>query len=309
MSNALLFGSCCLIWGSTWIAITYQVSNAPEIVAVAWRFTVAALCLGLYCLVRRLPMRLPLHIHLKMAAVGLFLYTLDYSLLYAAQAHIVSALLALMSSCIIYFNVILRRVWLGEPLRLEVVIGATLGMAGIGFIFVPEFAKVTMNSALAMGLGIAILSFFFASLGNVISERILSVGTPVIQMNFYAMSYGLVFLYSTALLLGQSFTLPTLPSFYLALGYLGLVGSVLAFGAYMKLVRQIGADRAAYVVLVYPIVALVISTLFEGYTWSVLSATGVAIILLGNAVAMGKVRWLKVRMAAPEAADVHSPRD
>lgn len=309
MNNTLLFATCCLIWGSTWIAITYQVGNAPEMVAVAWRFTIASLCLGLYCLVRRLPMRLPVHIHIKMVAVGLFLYTLDYSLLYAAQAHIVSALLALMSSSIIYFNVVLRRVWLGQPIRLEVVIGATLGMAGIGLIFVPEFAKVTMDAALAMGLGIAMLSFFFASVGNVISERILHAGTPVIQMNFYAMSYGLVFLYTTALLLGQSFTLPALPSFYVALGYLGLVGSVLAFGAYMKLVRQMGADRAAYVVLVYPIVALAISTLFEGYTWSALSAIGVIIVLVGNAVAMGKVRWLNSQVATPDNAGARAPRD
>lgn len=309
MNNTLLFGTCCLIWGSTWIAITYQVGNAPELVAVAWRYTIAALCLGLYCLVRRLPMRLPLHIHIKMAAVGLFLYTLNYSLLYAAQAHIVSALLALMSSCIIYFNVVLRRVWLGQPIRLEVVIGATLGMAGIGLIFVPEFAKVTMDSALVIGLGIAMLSFFFASVGNVISERILHAGTPVIQMNFYAMSYALVLLYATALLLGQSFTLPVVPSFYMSLGYLGLVGSVLAFGAYMKLVRQIGADRAAYVVLVYPIVALAISTLFEGYTWSAVSAIGVIIVLVGNAVAMGKVRWLKARVATPDGVSARSPRD
>ncbi len=308
MSNSLLFGLCCLIWGSTWIAITYQVGQAPEVVAVAWRFTLAAACLGLYCLIRRLPMRLPLHIHVKMAAVGLFLYTLDYSLLYAAQQHIISALLALMSSCIIYFNVVLRRVLLSQPIRLEVVIGATLGMLGIALIFVPEFAKVKLDAVLAMGMGIALVSFFFASLGNVVSERILDAGTPVVQMNFYAMSYGLVFLYGSALLSRQSFSFPESPSFYAALGYLGMVGSVLAFGAYMKLVRQLGADRAAYVVLVYPIVALAISTVFEGYTWTLLSAIGVIVVLAGNAVAMGKVRWLNTRVATAGVVSA-SPHD
>ncbi|MEW9797808.1 DMT family transporter [Alteromonas sp. CYL-A6] len=289
MTNAVLFGICCLIWGSTWIAITFQVGHAPELVAVAWRFTLAAVTLGLYCLVRRLPMRLPLHIHIKMAAVGLALYTLDYTLLYVAQQHIVSALLALMSSCIIYFNVVLRRLWLKQPVRLEVVVGATLGTAGICCIFIPEFSKVRVDSALAIGLAIAMVSFLCAAIGNVISERILTSGTPVVQMNFYAMSYGIGFLYLAALIQGASFTLPTDVSFYLALGYLGIVGSVLAFGAYMKLVMQMGADKAAYVVLVYPIVALAISTFFEGYTWTVLSAVGVAIVLVGNAVAMGKL--------------------
>lgn len=289
MSNGVLFAICTLIWGSTWIAITYQIGHTAETLAVAWRYTLAALCLGLLCMVRGLPFKLPLHIHIKMAGVGFFLYCLNYTLLYMAQAHIISALLALMSSSIIYFNVVLRRWWLKQPIRLEVVVGATFGLAGIICLFVPEFSKVSMDAALAAGLSIAFVSFFSASIGNVISERILTLGTPVIQMNFYAMSYAMVMLYVTAWFTNDILVIPTAPEFYLSLLYLAIFGSVLAFGSYMKLLKQIGADKAAYVVLVYPIVALVISTFFEGYTWSWLSVLGVAVVLVGNAIAMGKV--------------------
>jgi drug/metabolite transporter (DMT)-like permease len=224
-----------------------------------------------------------------MAGVGFFLYCLNYTLLYMAQAHIISALLALMSSSIIYFNVVLRRWWLKQPIRLEVVVGATLGLAGIVCMFVPEFSKVSMDAALAAGVSIAFVSFLSASIGNVISERILTSGTPVIQMNFYAMSYAMVMLYITAWVTNETLVVPTAPEFYISLLYLALFGSVLAFGSYMKLLKQIGADKAAYVVLVYPIVALVISTFFEGYTWSWLSVLGVVVVLVGNAIAMGKV--------------------
>ena len=289
MSNGVLFAICTLIWGSTWIAITYQIGHTAETLAVAWRYTLAALCLGLFCMVRGLPFKLPLHIHIKMAGVGFFLYCLNYTLLYMAQAHIISALLALMSSSIIYFNVVLRRWWLKQPIRLEVVVGATFGLAGIICLFVPEFSKVSMDAALAAGLSIAFVSFFSASIGNVISERILTSGTPVIQMNFYAMSYAMMMLYVTAWHTNDTLVIPTAPEFYISLLYLAIFGSVLAFGSYMKLLKQIGADKAAYVVLVYPIVALVISTFFEGYTWSWLSVLGVAVILVGNAIAMGKV--------------------
>jgi drug/metabolite transporter (DMT)-like permease len=289
MSNGVLFAICTLIWGSTWIAITYQIGHTAETLAVAWRYTLAALCLGLFCTVRGLPFKLPLHIHIKMAGVGFFLYCLNYTLLYMAQAHIISALLALMSSSIIYFNVVLRRWWLKQPIRLEVVVGATFGLAGIICLFVPEFSKVSMDAALAAGLSIAFVSFFSASIGNVISERILTSGTPVIQMNFYAMSYAMMMLYVTAWHTNDTLVIPTAPEFYISLLYLAIFGSVLAFGSYMKLLKQIGADKAAYVVLVYPIVALVISTFFEGYTWSWLSVLGVAVILVGNAIAMGKV--------------------
>jgi drug/metabolite transporter (DMT)-like permease len=289
MNNGVLFAVCTLIWGSTWIAITYQIGHTAETLAVAWRYTLAALCLGLFCVVRGLPFKLPLHIHIKMAGVGFFLYCLNYTLLYMAQAHIISALLALMSSSIIYFNVVLRRWWLKQPIRLEVVVGATLGLAGIVCMFVPEFSKVSMDAALAAGVSIAFVSFFSASIGNVISERILTSGTPVIQMNFYAMSYAMVMLYITSWVTNETLVVPTAPEFYISLLYLALFGSVLAFGSYMKLLKQIGADKAAYVVLVYPIVALVISTFFEGYTWSWLSVLGVVVVLVGNAIAMGKV--------------------
>ena len=118
-------------------------------------------------------------------------------------------------------------------------------------------------------------------------------------MNFYAMTYGLVFLYGSALVSGQSFALPQRVDFYVALLYLGVFGSVLAFGSYMKLLQQIGSDKAAYVVLVYPIVALIISTFFEGYRWTLLAGIGVAVVLFGNAIAMGKIP-LPGRQSVPQ---------
>lgn len=294
MSNSALFIVCVLIWGSTWIAINYQLGEVAPVLSVAYRFTLASLILGLFCLWRKLPLKLPGHIHLKMAAVGLSLYTLDYSFLYESQKYIISAVVALMSSCIIYINVFLRRILLGKPIRLEVLAGATLGLFGMFLIFMPEFGKVSSQHLLTLGISLALISFFFASVGNVISERILDHGTPVIQMNFWAMTYGLFFLYGYAWLSGESFVLPTQSEYYVSLIYLALFGSVLAFGAYMKLVKQIGSDKAAYVVLMYPIVALIISTLFEGYEWHLQALFGVLIVLFGNAVAMGKVslaRW------------------
>ena len=289
MSNTSLFIACVFIWGSTWIAITFQLGEVSPVLSVAYRFTLASLMLGAFCVWRKLPMKLPGHVHIKMAMVGLCLYTLDYSFLYESQKYIVSAVVALMSSCIIYINVVLRRLLLNKPIRFPVVLGATLGLVGMVMIFLPEFSKVSTDGLLSLGITLALISFFFASLGNVISERILDHGTPVIQMNFWAMTYGLVFLYSSAWFSGAEFVLPESADYYWSLLYLALFGSVLAFGAYMKLVQQIGSDKAAYVVLMYPIVALLLSTLFEGYVWTVQALIGVLIVLLGNAVAMEKL--------------------
>lgn len=289
LSNPVLFSVVVLIWGSTWLAITFQFGEVDPTLSVAYRFFIAALILFAYCKFKKLSLKLPRHIHIKMAGVGLCLYTLDYTLLYQSQQYIISAIVALMSSGMVYINVVLRRVLLKKPIRAEVIIGATLGMLGIGLIFLPEFSKVSANQFLLLGISFALASFFFASLGNVISERILDHGTPVIQMNFWAMGYGVIFIFTAALFNGAEFTLPTQPHYYYSMFYLSVFGSVLAFGAYMQLVKQMGSDKAAYVVLIYPIVALILSTLFEGYQWQLEALIGVAIVLVGNAIAMGKI--------------------
>lgn len=301
MSTVNLFITCTLIWGSTWLAITYQLGEVDPVLSVAYRFTVAAAVLGVYCWIRKLPLTLPKHIHFKMAAVGLSLYTLDYSFLYESQKYIVSAVVALMSSCIIYINVVMRRIFLNKPMRADVLVGATFGLLGMAMIFVPKFARIENDDLLTLGIVLACISFVCASLGNVISERILDHGTPVIQMNFWAMSYALIFLYGYAWLSGAEFILPSNPEYYYSLGFLAIFGSVLAFGAFMKLVQQIGSDKAAYVVLMYPLVALFFSTIFEGYEWQLSALVGVVIVLFGNAVAMGKIplRWLLFKFSKP----------
>jgi len=289
MSNPLLFIIVVLIWGSTWIGISYQTGHLDPAVSVGLRFGIAASLLGLWCLIRGLSFKLPLHIHKQIVLVGLLFYTLDYTFLYAAQQHIISALLALLSSSIIYINVILRRMMLGKPMRLEVIIGATLGMIGVVMIFIPEFEAMSLNQGLKMGLLFAAASFLSAGVGNVVSEKILDQGTPVVQMNFYAMSYSLVFTFAFAFISGAEIKLPQVASYYYSLIYLAVFGSVIAFGAYMQLLRQIGSDKAAYVVLVYPLIALGFSTVLEGYVWTWISAVGVLIVLVGNAIAMGKL--------------------
>ena len=237
-------------------------------------------------------MGLDIRLHKWFFLAGILLYTLDYSFLYAAQAHMISALLAVLSSSVIYFNVVLRRLIMGVPMRLEVVLGATIGLIGIVLIFLPEFEAFSLQQGIIIGLLFATASFLSAALGNVVSEKILQGPVRVMQMNFWCMSYGVVITSCIAFLSGASVSLPSNTSYYVSLLYLSVFGSVIAFGAYMRLLKQIGSDKSAYVVLVYPIVALAISTVFEGYQWTYLAVIGVFIVLIGNAIAMGKLNSL-----------------
>jgi drug/metabolite transporter (DMT)-like permease len=288
MPNAFYFVLCTLIWGTTWFAINFQLDVINPTYSVGIRFFIAAICLGAIALVKGYPLKFSWRIHRAFLAGGLFLYALDYTFLYAAQQHIVSALLALMSSSVVYFNVILRRVLLGKPIRFDVVVGATSGFVGIAAIFIPELKGMEQQGYVMLGIVFALGSFTSASVGNIVSEKILET-VPVVSFNFYTMLYGSGLIGLGLLVTQTPLVLPTAPSFYIALCYLAVFGSVIAFGCYMKLVQQMGSDRAAYVVLIYPVVALIVSTIFEGYQWSMLSAVGVLLILLGNACAMGKL--------------------
>ncbi|XOV80502.1 MAG: DMT family transporter [Aestuariibacter sp.] len=287
MSTFLLFLTCILIWGSTWLAITFQLGEISPFYSVGLRFGIAALLLGLYCKYKRLDMRLPMAVHWRLVVTGVCLYTLDYVFLYHSQQYLISAWVALLSSSIVYLNVLFRRVLFKRTVRVEVLSGGLLGATGLVILFWEPLTSVDLGQYFMLGLVLATVSFVFASLGNVFSESALDKGAPVVQVNFYAMLYSLPVTFGIALVTGASFVLPNNPDYWLSLLYLSVFGSVLAFGAYMKLVQRLGADKSAYVVLMYPLVALFLSTLFEAYEWHLRDAVGVLLILLGNYVAMG----------------------
>lgn len=287
MSSSFYFIVCALIWGSTWHAINFQIDYGNPSYAVAFRFLLASLLLALFIWWRRLPMRFRIPQHLTMCLAGLFLYTLDYSFLYVAQQHIMGAFLAVLSTSVIYFNVILRRVFLRKPIRREVVIGATLGFVGICSIFYPELRQLNSSESLMLGLIWALCSFSSASIGNIISEHLLD-DVSVVAFNCYSMFYGSVVILLGLQLFGIPWQWPEEVEFYAALAYLSIFGSVIAFGCYMLLVQRLGSDKAAYVVLVYPVIALFIATVMEGYQWSLLAIFGVACIGLGNFLALSQ---------------------
>ncbi len=287
MPSAFYFLLCALIWGSTWHAINFQIDHGNPSYAVAIRFLVAGLLLAIFVWLRRMPLRFSRKQHLLFALAGVFLYTLDYSFLYAAQQHIMGALLAVLSTSVIYFNVILRRVILGKPIRREVVLGASLGLVGICAIFYPELSRMSMAETLWLGLLLALGSFLSASIGNIISEELLD-NVPVVVFNCFSMCYGSVIILLGLWALGIEWQWPQDTSFYMALLYLAVFGSIVAFGCYMLLVQRMGSDKAAYVVLVYPVIALLIATIFEGYVWSSTAIAGVGLIIAGNYLALAK---------------------
>lgn len=282
--SATLYLATVLIWGSTFYAIKFQLGDVSELWSICYRFALAALLLFVWCGWRRLPMRFSRQQHGRMALQGLFLFCLNYLLIYYATGMLTSGLIAVVFSSIVLMNILNGALFFGRPIERRSLVGAVLGLIGIALVFWPELQKLEHNSQALTGLGLSVLGTYIASLGNLFSSKNQQQQLPVIQNNAYGMAYGAALM--ALLALGSSGWpgYSSQLSFSLSLLYLALFGSVLAFGAYLTLLGRIGAAKAAYTMVLFPLVALLISTLFESYQWSPPALLGIAVVVLGNVI-------------------------
>lgn len=282
MKNVLFYAMTVLIWGSTWIGIKLQLGSVEPMVSVAYRFTLAAMLLILWCLFRRLPMRFSLTAHWFIFWQGVCLFGFNYLLFYIAELHLTSGLAAIIFSTILIMNIINGRLFLGTPINGRVVVGGCLGLIGMVLVFKSEIIGFSFSNQLVKGAALCLLATFLASLGNIISARNQRAGLPIVQTNGYGMAYGAAAMFGAVILFGKTVSFEFSSVYIGSLCYLALFGSVIAFGCYLSLVGNIGADRAAYATLLFPLVALGISTIWEDYQWSGSAITGVSMILAGN---------------------------
>lgn len=293
MQNALYYLITVLIWGSTWLAIKFQLGIVAPELSIAYRFSLAAVLLFLFSAVRRLPLRFSRRQHAYMALQGFLLFSFNYFMVYLAESYLTSGLVAILFSTIVIANVILGAIFLGSPVRMRVVWGAVAGILGISIIFYPELSSFDLSGAGGLGVILSLVSVISASLGNILSARNQRNNLPVIQTNAFGMAYGAVFMFALAVINGSTFTFDPSFSYVGSLLYLALFGSVIAFGAYLTLLGRIGADRAAYVTVLFPVISLSLSTLFEGMTWDIFQLVGVVLVMIGNAIVLAKIRPTK----------------
>ena len=291
--NLLFYIGVVLIWGTTWFAILFQLGEVDPLVSIIYRFSLAALMLMFYCVLTGRPMRFSPRDHLFMALMGGFLFSLNYWLFYVAELFLASGLVAVVFSTMLIFNILFGVVFIGTPIRPKVVLGALLGLVGIALVFRPELVAFTLSDKGLFGLLLSLGATISASLGNIISARNQMVRVPVIQANAWGMSYGVLFMMIAALFTGKDFSFEATFPYIASLLYLALFGTVFAFGMYLTLIGRIGADRAAYATLLFPIVALALSMMFEGYRGNPGAIAGFVLILAGNFLALRRINECK----------------
>jgi drug/metabolite transporter (DMT)-like permease len=286
LSNLQLFIAAVAIWGSTWLAITFQLGKVAPEASVFYRFLLASLLVFAYCLARKLPLRYSLREHLWMAFTGVLMFSVSYIFVYYAEQHVVSGLVAVGYSASPMLGLIGLRVFFGTPMTLLLVLGSILGMFGIALVFWPEFAKLQGDRDTALGALHTIIAVVVSALGSIAAQRNGRAGLPLWQGMAWGMLYGSLFSLAVTLATGQALDFePTLP-YVLSLLYLAVLGSILAFAAYLTLLHRVGAARAGYIGVMVPIVALVISAAFEGFRWHALTGLGIAVSVAGNVIVL-----------------------
>ncbi|HAT32593.1 MAG TPA: EamA family transporter [Janthinobacterium sp.] len=296
--NPFLYILTVLIWGTTWIAIKFQLGVVPAPVSIAYRFWLAAAVLMTVLIVRRKPLWPPRRAWRYLLAQGIALFCCNFLCFYYASLWVPSGLVAVVFSTAPIWNAVNGRLFMGREIRRQVVLGALLGLAGIGLLFLPQMQGHWGDGGMVFGLGLALLGTLFFSCGNLLSSRMQAMGLTPLLTNTWAMLIGASILSAAALLLGMPFALEPNPRYLGALLYLAIPGSVIGFTAYLMLVGRIGPDRAAYSTVLFPVVALTVSTVFEGYHWSAPAWCGLALVLMGNLLVFLPTRLFDRRLAA-----------
>lgn len=277
-----LYAAVVLAWGFAWIGIHFQVGVVPPDVSVMWRFLIAGPIMLAIGALRRERLRFGLMDHSRFALLGFFLFSLNFLFYYHAAISLPSGLLSIAFSLASFFNVWLGALFLGAPIDRRVVAGGLLGAVGMAGLFYPQFSSHSFPRSALIGMGLSLAGTFAFCLGNIVSARLQKRKIPVFAATGYAMLYGSAGLALYAAANGHAFTIEwTLP--YLAgLAYLAVFGSVVAFACYLTLLGRIGPDRAGYVTVLGPAVALTVSTFVENFQWTGVAALGLLAVLAGN---------------------------
>lgn len=288
MTNAVIYIGTVLIWGTSWFVVTFQLGVVPPALSVAYRFMLAGVVLLVFCAATGRRLRFSRREHLAMALQGVPLFAIDYTLIYLAASRLPTGLIAVVFSTIIAFNILFGALFFRAAVRPQVVLGGLLGVAGTALVFAPELIAFDLESRRFTGIVLSVLAVMASSLGNMMSVRNQRAGLPVVQTNAYSVLYAGILVLIYALASGQPFVFDASAGYVGSLIFLAVLATAIAFGGYLTLLGRLGADRAAYIMVLFPIVALITSTVFEDFHWTATTAAGVAVVLLGNLIVLGR---------------------
>lgn len=274
------------IWGSTWFVITGQIDGVPAAWGVFYRFMLATPALFAVAVLMKNRLRLTRPEHLLALAVGIAQFSGNFLFVYNAERFITSGIVAVMFALLMVPNAVFARIFIGERVQGGFVTGSLVAIAGVSLLLVHEWQVAPLGGNVGLGIALAIGGMLAASLANVVQANPVGRGVPMVSLLAWAMFYGTLFDLGFAWLTAGPPEVPSAWEFWAGTAYLAIIGSVVTFPLHYNLVREIGAGKTAYNGIVTVCVAMLLSTLFEGYQWTALAAAGAVLALIGMGLAL-----------------------
>ena len=296
--TGFLFSVNILVWGFSWIAIAVQIRETSAEVALLYRLGLAALVLFLALAATGRLRRVTMRQQPYLALMGLCLFCLNYMLVYNGTRFIPSGVVAVVFSTATVFNAFNSMMFYGDRQSPRFIVGAGLGMAGLGCLFWHDLTQLDLGSASLIGGALVLAGIYVFSLGNMVSRRNNAAGIDLPTATAWSMGWGTLFLAGVTFSRGEPWPLDLSWNWYLALIYLAIPGTAIGFLSYLEVVRRLGAPLAAFSTVLYPAIALTVSTFFEGYHWTPAAAVGLLLIALGNMLVFAPARVWEITSRA-----------
>lgn len=307
MSSPVLFAIACLIWGSTFWAITLQLGEVPPAVSVVYRFALGAAVLFAWCRVRGDRLRLPWRAQRWTIVQGCATFGLSYICTYSSEQYLVSALVAVLFALMVFWNPILNRLVLGTPLSWRTWVAGTVSVAGVALLFWQSIGRAVReilaggDGHFLLGLALALAATVASSVGNVLVVKVREQESNVLLTMAWGMLWGALLVALWTVATGQAFVLPATARYWGGLLYLSLFGSVIAFACYFTLIDRIGSEKAVYIGVVTPVISVLLSMRLERFRPGPVEC-------LGMLLCLASVAWA-LKAPAPAAAEAEAKAD
>tara|TARA_B100000780_G_scaffold15623_1_gene10334 strand:- start:402 stop:1283 length:882 start_codon:yes stop_codon:yes gene_type:complete len=281
MNNLILFTVTLFCWSPTWYIIKFQLGFVDPLVSVFYRFIIASLIIFLYLVIKKKSLKFSFNQHIWFLIFGTCLYSINYAFFYLSNTYLISAFPAIVFSTVVIMNILGERFYFKKKPSIKTLVGVTIGMIGIIIIFNDEIFSFSFDNYKHIGLLLALLGTFCASTGNMVHQRNLNNNFPLIETIAFAMLYGSLVTLLITQIKGTDLLFEFTFSYIASLAYLSIIGSIFAFIFYLRLLEKVGPGRAGYVGVVMPVLALLISTVFENLEWQIDLIIGLPILLIG----------------------------
>lgn len=283
---AVPFVLVALIWGSTWLVIKDQIAAIPPEWTIVWRFVVASAGMCVLARLRGESLRVDRDVQRLAAWIGLTQFCGNYQFVYQSEHYLTSGLVAVFYALLLVPNAALSRIFLGTTVTRRFVWGTVVAVAGIALLLLHEARMAPAGGGVVWGIVLSVFGLLSASAANVLQAGPVARRTSAVPLMAWSMIWGVAFDAVYALVVAGPPVIDMRLSYLAGVGYLAIFGSVITFPLYFHLIRELGAGKAAYNGVATPVIAMLLSTLFEGYRWTVLATAGAVLAMAGLIVAL-----------------------